>query len=90
MIRLCREQIARGSTLINAVSCETLSQPARFGKLVEIHQEGIYPTIAAQDEQEYFANHILRRVEEQLNQLQPERPNIIVVQDITGQCLGSR
>jgi hypothetical protein len=50
--------------------------------LVEIHTEGFYPSPSAKAERESFINHIIRNVTGQLEeeQIQPEEPNIIIVQ----------
>jgi len=48
--------------------------------LVEIHTEEFYPSKATSLELKSFLNHLDRHVESQLNQLQPETPNIVVVQ----------
>jgi len=76
-VNSCKNQIAQGSKLIKYIhgyKSETL--------LVEIHTEHIYPSPAAEAELNSIINHVTRHIKDQLKkqQLQPNSPNIIVIQ----------
>ena len=84
-INSCKNEIVKGSKLIKSIICgwsKTL--------LVEVHTEGVYPSAAALKEQDSFINHIIRHIKTQLSeqQLQPNSPNIIVIQGYSWIILG--
>jgi hypothetical protein len=71
----CGDEIAKGSKLIKSISRYSF----KF-LLVEIHEEMVYPSPAALSERDSFIRHFIRHVKSQIGQLQPNSPNIIVVQ----------
>jgi len=75
-VELCRNQIVRGSRIIGA---GIICSPMEY-LLVEIGTLGMYPSTSATMELNSFFNHTARHIEEQLKQLQPKSPNIIIVQ----------
>lgn len=71
----CKEQISQGSKLIKYISCYRFKY-----LLVEIHPQSVYPSLASLKERNSFICHVIRHIKDQLGQLQPNSPNIIVVQ----------
>jgi len=71
----CKHEIVQGSKLIKSIiggGSKTL--------LVEVHTESIFPSAAAEAERNSFINHVKRHLEDQLQQLEPNNPNITIVQ----------
>lgn len=73
----CNLETLGSSKLIKSI----IGSPSQY-LLIEIHTENFYPSKAAMLEQGSFVNHILRNVRRQLDeeQIQPNEPNIIIVQ----------
>ena len=59
-----------------------IASPGTSTLLVEIHIQSFFPSKAAISERESFLNHIVRNIDTQIKerQLQPNAPNIILVQ----------
>jgi len=74
-VNSCREQIVRGSKLICSIMCYKLGT-----LLVEVHTKFFYPSPATEAELNSIINHVTRHIKNQLKQLQPNSPNIIVIQ----------
>lgn len=76
-VNSCEDQILQGSGIIRSI----LGWSAK-SRLIEIHPKMIYPSVAALKERDSFINHIIRHIKAQLedHQLQPDSPNIIMVQ----------
>lgn len=76
-VNSCREQIVQGSKLICSIKCYKLG-----AILVEVHTNFFYPSSAAEAELNSIINHVVRHIKGQLEeeQLQPNSPNIIVIQ----------
>jgi len=71
----CEEQIIQGSTLFKSgFICGKIPY-----QRVEIRTLGQFPSNSATAELESFFNHFIRHLEGQLNQLQPKKPNIILI-----------
>jgi len=74
-INSSKGQIALGSKMVTWIS----RHKGKF-LLVEVHPQMFYPSAAALIERDSFINHIVRHIKDQLEQLQPNSPNIIAVQ----------
>jgi len=76
-IEACKDHIIQGSKVIKSIIGDKTES-----LLIEIHTQGIYPSKAAMLEINSFINHIKRHIDAQLDekQLQPNKPNIIVIQ----------
>lgn len=74
-ISLCKTEIAKGSKLV-----KWFSRHMSTFLLVEVHPMMAYPSKAALSERDSFIYHVIRHIKNQLKQLQPDSPNVIVVQ----------
>jgi len=80
----CKDQIIQGSRLFKGgIICGELEY-----LLVEIHTFGMFPSPSATAELKSFLRHFISHIEEQLNQLQPENPNIIIIQGYNWMLFG--